>query len=55
MLLDKLIITKLVKKCSPFIGSEGPLLCLQEPAAGPYPEPAKFSAQRVVYGPPSAT
>jgi hypothetical protein len=55
MPLDKLIVTQLVKKFVPFIDSEGPLVWVQEPAAGPYPEPDEFSGQPVVCDPPSAT
>jgi hypothetical protein len=37
--LDKLIVAQVVKKFPTFYGSKALLLCLQEPATGPYLEP----------------
>jgi hypothetical protein len=37
--LGKLTVAQLVKIFRAFYGTEGSLLCSQEPTTGPYPEP----------------
>jgi len=38
-------VTQLVKKFPTFYGTDGSLLCSQEPTAGPHPEPDESSSQ----------
>jgi len=39
IVLEKLVVTQLVKKFPTFMQPEGSLECSQEPAPAPYPEP----------------
>jgi len=40
---EMLMVTQLVKKCSPFMEPEGSLLSSQVPTSGPYSEPVESS------------
>jgi len=43
VLLEKLIVTQPDKKLSTIYGIQGSLLCTQQPATRPYPQPDKSS------------
>jgi len=44
VLLEKLVVTQ-SRNSSPFMKPEGSLLCSQEPATNPYPEPDESSPE----------